>query len=396
MGRDRHWPAHQARGEQMDILALMVDKLEMVALYAIPFTVILGVVVFIHELGHFLVGRWCGVGVKAFSIGFGPELFGFTDRHETRWKVCAIPLGGYVKFAGDANGASVPDFDAVKAMTQAEREQSFILQPLYKRAAIVLAGPMANFLLAIAIFAVMFMAFGRMVQEPYIGHVQPGSAAERAGFLAGDAIRAINGQSTPSFDAVQRIVSSSAGESLAMMVERAGRTVQLTAVPELRELNSVFGKHKAGVLGVQANVDPAYRHYETYGPIDATWLGVKESWRIVDTTLDYLGRVFVGRESADQISGLPGIVNASGQAAKLGIGAMLMLTAVLSVSIGLINLFPVPLLDGGHLMFYAIEALVGRPLSEKTQEIGFRIGFALVVMLMLFATWNDIVRLTTS
>jgi regulator of sigma E protease len=378
----------------MDLLALMLDKLGAVALYTIPFIVILGVVVFIHELGHFLVGRWCGVGVKAFSIGFGPELAGFTDRRGTRWKVCAIPLGGYVKFAGDANAASVPDFESARTMTEAERAESFILKPLHKRAAVVVAGPVANFLLAIAIFAISFMVLGRMVQEPSIGGVQPGSAAERAGIMAGDVIRSINGENTPSFDAVQRIVSSNAGQSLTMTVERAGRPVQLTATPELRELSSVFGKYKAGILGVQANPDPAFRHYETYGPIEAVWLGTKESWRIVDSTFEYLGRVFVGRESADQISGLPGIVNASGQAAKLGLGAMLMLTAVLSVSIGLINLFPVPLLDGGHLMFYAIEAVAGRPLSEKTQEIGFRIGFALVVMLMLFATWNDIVRLT--
>ena len=380
----------------MDLLTLMLDKLETVALYAIPFIVILGVVVFIHELGHFLVGRWCGVGVKAFSIGFGPELFGRTDRRGTRWKVCAIPLGGYVKFAGDANAASVPDFDSVHTMTEAEREESFILKPLYKRAAIVVAGPVANFLLAIAIFAISFMVLGRMVQEPYIGGVQPDSAAARAGFLPGDRINSINGESMPSFDAVQRIVSTSAGESLAVTVERAGQTVKLTAVPDLRELSSVFGKYKAGILGVQADPDPAFRHYQTYGPLEAVWLGARESWHIVDSTFEYLGRVFVGRESADQISGLPGIVNASGQAAKLGLGAMLMLTAVLSVSIGLINLFPVPLLDGGHLMFYAIEALAGRPLSEKTQEIGFRIGFALVMMLMLFATWNDIVRLTAS
>lgn len=380
----------------MQLLEFLGAKVHLFASYALPFLVILAVVIFIHELGHFLVGRWCGVGVKAFSLGFGPELAGFDDRHGTRWKLCAIPLGGYVKFEGDANGASVPDFDAVTTMTAAERARSFVLKPVWKRAAIVLAGPVANFLLAIAIFAVTFMLLGRMIHDPVIGAVQPDSAAARAGFQPGDRITAIDGEAIRSFEGVQRVVSGAAGQALAITVERAGQPVVLRAVPESRNLNSVFGKHRAGVLGVQASMEPQFSRYETYGPGEALVMGAQESWFIVDRTLTYVGGIFAGRESPDQISGLPGIVNASGQAARLGIGALLTLTAVLSVSIGLINLFPVPLLDGGHLLFYAIEALAGRPLSERTQEIGFRIGFALVVMLMLYANGNDLVRMFAS
>ncbi len=380
----------------MHFFQMIGTHLYVFAGYAVPFIFVLAIVIFVHELGHFLVGRWCGVGVKAFSLGFGPELLGFTDRQGTRWKLCAIPLGGYVKFLGDANGASVPDYRSIEAMPAAERAKSFVAKPVWQRAAIVLAGPVANFILAIVIFATVFMVFGRVEHDPVIGGVQTGSVAERAGFQAGDRIVKIDQEEVPSFEAVQRIVLASAGRSLAIMVQRGGAPVSLVATPEIREFNSAFGKQKAGMLGVRASDDPAYQHYETFGPVRAVALGAQECWFIIDRTLSYIGGVFTGRESADQISGLPRIAQVSGEAAKIGFGALFSLAAVLSVSIGLVNLFPVPLLDGGHLMFYAIEALVGRPLSERTQEIGFRIGFALVMMLMLFATWNDIVHLTTS
>jgi regulator of sigma E protease len=365
--------------------------------YIVPFLFVLTVVVFIHEMGHFLVGRWCGVGVTAFSIGFGPELIGWNDRHGTRWKISAIPLGGYVKFAGDVNGASVPDAESLARMTPAERAVSFHHQNVAKRAAIVAAGPIANFLLAILVFGGMTFFNGRYVLAPRIESVQTGTAAERAGFQAGDLVQSINGRTISSFSDMQRIISSSAGDVLSVTVERQGEPVTLQAIPDVRETETPFGKQRIGLLGLQGSRDPADVKRVTYGPIQSLGVGVYETWYVVERTFDYIGKLIVGRESADQLSGPIRIAQVSGQVATMGgISALISLVAVLSVSIGLINLFPIPLLDGGHLLFYGIEAARGRPLSERAQEIGFRIGLAIVVMLMLFATWNDIVHLGSS
>ena len=365
--------------------------------YLIPFLIVLTVVVFIHELGHFLVGRWCGVGVNAFSIGFGPELVGFTDRHGTRWKLSAIPLGGYVKFAGDVNGASVPDAASLSQMSPAERAVSFHHKTVLQRAAVVAAGPIANFLLAIAIFAGITYVNGRQILAPRVDVVQAGSAAERAGFKPGDLVLSINGRSISSFTDMQRIVSASADDELSIAIDRDGREMTLTAVPDLKETETPFGKQRIGLLGLQASRGPDDLKLVKYGLFDSIRLGAMETWYVVERTFSYIGRLVVGRESADQLSGPIRIAQVSGQVATLGgTAGLVSLVAVLSVSIGLINLFPIPLLDGGHLLFYGIEALRGRPLSDRAQEIGFRIGLAIVVMLMLFATWNDIVHLGAS
>jgi len=365
--------------------------------YLIPFLIVLTVVVFIHELGHFLVGRWCGVGVNAFSIGFGPELVGFTDRHGTRWKLSAIPLGGYVKFAGDVNGASVPDAASLSQMSPAERAVSFHHKTVLQRAAVVAAGPIANFLLAIAIFAGINYVNGRQILAPRVDVVQAGSAAERAGFKPGDLVLSINGRSISSFTDMQRIVSASADDELSIAIDRDGREMTLTAVPDLKETETPFGKQRIGLLGLQASRGPDDLKLVKYGLFDSIRLGAMETWYVVERTFTYIGRLVVGRESADQLSGPIRIAQVSGQVATLGgTAGLVSLVAVLSVSIGLINLFPIPLLDGGHLLFYGIEALRGRPLSDRAQEIGFRIGLAIVVMLMLFATWNDIVHLGAS
>ena len=365
--------------------------------YLIPFLIVLTVVVFIHELGHFLVGRWCGVGVNAFSVGFGPELVGFTDRHGTRWKLSAIPLGGYVKFAGDVNGASVPDAASLSQMSPAERAVSFHHKTVLQRAAVVAAGPIANFLLAIAIFAGITYVNGRQILAPRVDVVQAGSAAERAGFKPGDLVLSINGRSISSFTDMQRIVSASADDELSIAIDRDGREMTLTAVPDLKETETPFGKQRIGLLGLQASRGPDDLKLVKYGLLDSIRLGAMETWYVVERTFTYIGRLVVGRESADQLSGPIRIAQVSGQVATLGgTAGLVSLVAVLSVSIGLINLFPIPLLDGGHLLFYGIEALRGRPLSDRAQEIGFRIGLAIVVMLMLFATWNDIVHLGAS
>ena len=365
--------------------------------YLVPFLFVLTIVVFFHELGHFLVARLCGIKVLVFSIGFGPEIVGFYDRYGTRWKISAVPLGGYVKFFGDENAASVPDREAAAGMSEAEKKVSFIHKPVGPRAAVVVAGPVANFVLAIVIFAGIFMTVGKQSTSARVDAVQPASAAQAAGFMPGDLVVAIDGTKIDDFSDMQRIVSVSAGETLNIEVERGGVRVTLKATPQLRELKDNFGnKHRLGVLGISRSMAPGDIKTQKMGPVQAVAEGARETWFVVDRTLSYIGGVFAGREAADQLGGPIRIAQVSGEVASVGFVALIRLTAVLSISIGLLNLFPIPLLDGGHLLFYAIEAIRGRPLSERAQEVGFRIGLAIVVMLMIFATFNDILRLATS
>lgn len=362
--------------------------------YVIPFLFVLTIVVFFHELGHFLVARWCGVRVLVFSVGFGPELLGFTDRYGTRWKIAAIPLGGYVKFFGDDSAASTPDQAQLAGMSEHERNDSFFFQPVARRAAIVAAGPIANFLLAIVIFAGIFIFYGKQTTTARVDAIQPGSAAAAAGFVVGDVVRAIDGRAVDSFADMQRTVSASAGRTLEITVERDGAQIVLKATPTLREIKDNFGNtHRVGVLGISRSMAAEDLKMQPVPPLAAVWQGVTETWFVIDRTMSYIGGVIVGREAADQLGGPIRIAQVSGQVATVGIVALIHLAAVLSVSIGLLNLFPIPLLDGGHLLFYAIEAARGRPLSERAQELGFRIGLAIVVMLMIFATSNDIIHL---
>jgi len=365
--------------------------------YIIPFLFVLTIVVFFHELGHFLVARWCGVKVLTFSVGFGPEIVGFDDRYGTRWKISAIPLGGYVKFFGDNDAASTPDRETHAGMTEAEKKFSFFYQPVRSRSAVVAAGPIANFVLAIAIFACIFMIVGKQTTSARVDTVQAGSAAQAAGFEPGDMVLDIDGSKIGSFSDMQRIVSVNAGQPLTILVDRGGTRVSLHATPELRELKDNFGNvHRLGVLGISRSMAPGDVKTQKMGPLSAIGAGVKETWFVVDRTLSYIGGVFAGSETTDQLGGPIRIAQVSGEVATAGFTALMHLTAVLSVSIGLLNLFPIPLLDGGHLLFYGIEAVRGRPLSDRAQEVGFRIGLAIVVMLMIFATFNDILRLATS
>jgi regulator of sigma E protease len=365
--------------------------------YVIPFVFVLSLVVFFHELGHFLVARRCGVRIMVFSIGFGPEIVGFDDRYGTRWKISAIPLGGFVKFFGDDNAASVPDTARIAAMDAQERAQSFAFQPVYKRAAIVVAGPLANFVLAIVIFAGVFMLYGKQTMSARVDSVLADSAAAAAGFKPGDLVVAIDGRPIDNFAEMQRIVSTSAGEILTIAVDRDGVQQVLKATPALKEVKDNFGNvQRVGVLGISRSMAPEDLKLHPVSPPQAIWMSVQETWSVIDRTLGYIGGVIVGREAANQLGGPIRIAQMSGQVASFGFVPLIQLAAVLSVSIGLLNLFPIPLLDGGHLLFYTIEALRGRPLSERAQEVGFRIGLAIVLMLMIFATFNDIVHLTTS
>jgi regulator of sigma E protease len=358
--------------------------------YAVPFLFVLTIVVFFHELGHFLVARWAGVKVLTFSLGFGPELVGFNDRHGTRWKISAIPLGGYVKFFGDDSEASTPSSEALARMTEEERANSFHHKKVGPRAAIVVAGPVANFLLAIVIFTCLFTFFGKPSTTARVDQVEVGSAAAAAGFQVGDVVTAIDDKAIGSFSDMQRVVSTRAGEQLSFTIKRGDSTLQLRGTPELKEVKDPFGNaHRLGVLGITRKTTIGEATTEKVDPATALWLGVKETWFVIDQTLSYIGNVFTGRASADQIGGPIRIAQISGQVATLGLTPLLHLAAVLSISIGLLNLFPVPLLDGGHLLFYAAEALRGRPLSDRSQEYGFRFGLVLVLMLMVFAFYND-------
>ncbi|PVE23294.1 RIP metalloprotease RseP [Microvirga sp. KLBC 81] len=377
----------------MDWLSTIGGATGSFALTIFAFLVVLTVVVFIHEYGHYWVGRRCGIGVTAFSIGFGRELIGWTDKHGTRWKISAIPLGGYVKFVGDVNAASVPDAQGLQQMSPEQRAISFPHQSVAKRAATVAAGPIANFILAIAIFAGFNYFSGKMVLEPVIERVIPGSAAEEAGFQPHDVIRFIDGTRIETFADMQMIVSSSSGEALNFVVERDGQAVNLTATPKVEERETPFGKQRIGLLGVQAPQDRSAIKRISYSPWGALKAGAIDTWNQVDRTFNFLRRLILGRESIDQLSGPVGIARIAGTAYEVGgLYSLVNLIGFMSVSIGLINLFPIPLLDGGHLLFYAIEAVRGRPLSERAQEIGFRIGFAFVAMLMLLATWSDLTR----
>jgi regulator of sigma E protease len=372
------------------MLEFVFDQTATFAFHTLAFLFVLTIIVFVHEYGHFIVARWNGVKVQSFAIGFGKEIYGITDRYGTRWKLGWLPLGGYVKFEGDANVASLP-----KASSLEDRKRSpgnFYSKSVGQRAAVVVAGPLANFILAVFIFALCFLIVGVPSTEPRVETVQPGSPAEHAGIKSGDLIRRIDGTAIASFDDIQRIVMPRAGETLVVEVERNGQPQHFTVVPESREVSDGFGgKIKIGLMGV-SRARSATQTYERKNPVQALGLGVEETWRIISGSMYFIKRVITGAESASQLGGPLAIAQISGKAAQLGFYELMRIAAMLSVSIGLINLFPVPMLDGGHLMYYAIEVVRGRPLGANAQEWGFRVGFALVLALMFFATWNDLAR----
>lgn len=356
--------------------------------------VLLTAVVFFHELGHFAVGRWCGVKVDAFSIGFGPELFAFVDRSGTRWRFAALPLGGYVKFHGDQNAASLPDGEAISHMKPAERGITLASKPVWQRAAIVAAGPLANFILAITIYTGIVYTYGRDITLPKVAGVVDGGPAARAGLLPGDMVLSIDGHKIDSFADVQRIVQTNAGSPLLLEIDRAGLHSNVTLVPERKEIKTIVGKQTVGIVGVQASQDPADQRFESYGMISSVGVATELVWQRVTMTGNYFNRLFTGRESVDKVSGLMKTAEVAGKMAEIGISALLEIIAVMSISIGLMNLLPIPVLDGGHLMFFAYEALRGKPLSPKVQEYGFRFGLATIVAIVVLANFNDVLHMT--
>ena len=352
------------------------------------FVFILTVVVFVHEFGHYFVARRCGVRVEVFSIGFGREIFGWTDRAGTRWKFSLLPLGGYVRMFGEAV-MTVAEGEDARVMTAEERAVSFQEKSLGRRAAIVSAGPLANFALAIVVWAVLFATVGQRVIPPNVGAVQPGSAAEEAGIKPGDVIVSIGDKEIGRFDDLQRIISISPGVSLRVGLRRDGRELTLMVTPKLKEITDVLGnRHEVGLIGVS----PAGTAFVRHGPATAVLKAVQETYRYATLLLEVLGEIISGTRSSKELGGPIGIFQMSGQMAEFGLPTVFWFIAMLSVNLGLINLFPIPVLDGGHLMFYAIEAVRGKPPSERFMEYGFRLGLGLVLTLFVFVTYQDIRR----
>ena len=357
--------------------------------YIVPFLIVLTVLVFVHELGHYLVARWNKVRIEVFSIGFGPEIFGWNDRTGTRWKFSIIPLGGYVKMFGDADPASMPASD-LPAMTAEERAVSFHHKRLPQRAAVVSAGPIANFIFAIVALAALFATAGQPFTPAQVGAVQAGSAAEAGGVQAGDTFLAIDGERIERFEDVQRLVRLNAGKPMDLLLKRGDKELTLAVTPKVTTFTDRFGNtHQLGLLGIEhSGVE-----YVRRDPLTALWRAGTETLNITSGTLVAVGQMIVGARAADDIGGPLRIAQMSGEVAQGGVVALLWFMAVLSINLGLINLFPIPVLDGGHLLFYAAEAIRGKPLGHRAQEYGFRLGLALVLTLMVFATWNDLVHL---
>lgn len=359
--------------------------------YLIPFIVAISIIVFFHELGHYLVARWCGVTVEAFSIGFGPEMIGWNDNRGTRWKICWIPLGGYVKFQGDANAASLP-----QSAPEPGAEGNFHNKPVWKRALVVAAGPVANFILAIVLLAGLYTTIGMPDVEPRAHSIEPGSAAELAGFKPGDLIVAIDGGAVKTFDDLIRAVQFRGGETLNVAIDRAGNPLAIRVVPEVKTESDGFGgTFKVARLGIKHTFADGVVPMRRMSIGEALPNGVEGTWRVVSLTFKGLGKIVTGEESAKQIGGMISMGKAAGDAASNGVYGFVSLLAFFSVSIGIINLFPVPMLDGGHLVYYALEAIRGKPVGQQAQEWGFRVGLSLVLMLMVFGFGNDLSRVFT-
>ncbi|MBM3515059.1 MAG: RIP metalloprotease RseP [Alphaproteobacteria bacterium] len=365
----------------------------------VSFLVALSIVVFVHEWGHLAIARRNGVRCESFSIGFGHEIWGRTDRFGTRWKVCWLPLGGYVKMFGEAEtmamveGGHETGAEPAKPrpLTPEERAVSFKYKTAGQRAAVVFAGPAVNILFAVAVFWMTFVVSGRSVTEPVIGAVLPDSAAAEAGLLAGDRIASIDGETIARFEDIQRIIAIAHGQPMSFVIERDGQSIELQATPRIVEDEDAFGNAvKHALLGI--SVSREARRMEHGGVVQSLGWAIEQCYVVMEGTFVAVGQMLRGTRGTEDLGGPIRIAKYSGQAAKSGPFNFVIFVAILSLNLGMINLLPVPLLDGGHLLFYAIEAARGRPLSETVQEWGLRVGLALVLALMVFVTWNDIVQ----
>ncbi|GAB5469000.1 MAG: RIP metalloprotease RseP [Rhodospirillales bacterium] len=368
----------------------MLDSIVGILEVAIPFLVVLTLLVFVHELGHYWVARRNGVKVEVFSVGFGPELFGWTSKAGTRWRVSALPLGGYVKMLGDMDATSRPDDESLRGLTDAQRQEAFPAKSLRAKAAIVAAGPLANFAFAWFLLAMLFIFVGRSVTPALVTEVMPDSAAAAAGLQAGDLVTEANGRSIDRFEELQRVVQLNLDQPLSLVIERDGQERTLTAHPTvLIEEDSNGCEIQLTRLGVRGTL----RETEHLGPFEGLWAAATETWSLARDTLIGVGQIIVGTRTTDELGGPIRIAEMSGQVAQIGFVSLILFTALLSVNLGLINLFPIPMLDGGHLLFYAYEAVRGRPLGPRAQDVGFKLGLGLVLSLMVFATINDLLRI---
>jgi regulator of sigma E protease len=369
-----------------------MEFLHNIPAYALPFLIVLSVLVFVHEFGHYIVARWCGVKVEVFSIGFGKELFGFKDRSGTRWKFCLIPLGGYVQMYGDADPASATvDGEKAEAMTPKQKKQAFFFKKVWQRAAIVFAGPAINFIYAIIVMTGIFAAQGQVYAPSEIGGLVEKGAAEKAGFKIGDKITAVNGTSIERFQELQREVTLNLGTEMVFNVERGKKTLTIKASPEVLEQKDNFGfRHNVGRLGIVSIGKIAVKEHTIASAFNAS---VSETWSMSVATLRAIGQMVVGMRGAEELGGVIRIGAYAKEFSDAGWLSLLMFSALISVNLGLINLFPIPLLDGGHLMFYAYEAVFRKPMNEKVRMAGVRLGYVLVIALMVFATLNDLIQL---
>jgi len=357
------------------------------------FLFVITAVVFFHELGHFTVARIFGVRVETFSIGFGPAILRWHDRKGTLWKISWIPLGGYVKFFGDQDAMSTPDRDRMEEMSGPERGVAFPLKPLPQRTLVVLAGPVANFILAIVIFAGLFAVVGREQILTHIGRVSPGAPAAAAGIKAGDVVRFVNGKPVQTFEQLQIAIRGNNGRPFSLTVSRHGTLLALRLTPRWIEAPDVYGgKTKILGIGISPAASASNVAFVRLGPLGAVEEAGRETWFVVDSTLTYAWRIVTGVSDTKQLTGPIGIAKFSRAAASAGFMNLIGLVALISVSIGLVNLFPIPILDGGHLLYYGCEAVLGRPLGARAQDIGFRLGLAVMLGLFFLATWNDLVR----
>jgi regulator of sigma E protease len=357
----------------------------------VAFVLVLGPLVLVHELGHYLVGRLFGVKADAFSIGFGKEVAGWTDKRGTRWKLSALPLGGYVQFAGDMNAASMPDASAADGLSDHERSQLFQSKTLWQRALIVAAGPVTNLVFAVAIFAAFNLAYGKVVASPEIGLFGPNSAAQAAGMHVGDRIVAIDGARIDSFTQIPERVVPYPGRTITFVVERDGRTLTLPVrVREHVERDRFGNEARIGRVGIA----PGRGRIEPVGPGEAVSLAVGQTAGVIRLTITGIGQIFTGERSVKELGGPIKIAQYSGQQLSLGWQQYVSFVALISINLAFINLLPIPALDGGHLAFYAAEAVRRKPLGLRSQEWAFRTGLALVLALMLFVTINDLAGLS--
>ena len=355
-------------------------------LYFIAFLAVLGPLVFVHEYGHYIVGRWCGVKADAFSIGFGRKIIGWTDKRGTEWKIGWLPLGGYVQFAGDRDAVSQPDANW-RHLPDSERSYSFPAQPVWKRALIVAAGPVTNFLFAIAIFAAFAMIYGQAQTPPVVGQVDAGRPAAAAGLQAGDRILSIDGRPMETFNDIQLAIAYDLAKPANMQIERGGARLAITLTPQIIKETDRFGNvTERPILGIRSGL-PVYK---PVGFFDALGHGIDQTAAVVRMTASVMGQFLMGDRSIKEMGGPVKIAKTSGEVASLGIEQLVVFAAFISINLGFINLLPLPMLDGGHLLFYGYEAVRRRPAPPQAQEWAFRFGFAAIVTLMLVVTFNDL------